>query len=147
MKPVTHSVISAATSGVFYYYTHSWVGAAACFLSGIFIDIDHILDFIINKKRLPRDYADLWSFCAEEKDGKLYLFLHSYELFIIFWILFFYYPWNDLWAGILIGMTVHVLSDQAANPLRPGMYCLAYRVKHNFSKKWLFNDEFYKTLK
>ncbi len=35
-----HTVGSAATSAAFYAVTQSWEGALACFLSGIFIDLD-----------------------------------------------------------------------------------------------------------
>lgn len=147
MKPSEHVVISAVTGGIFFAGTQSWPGTIACFLSGVFIDIDHHLDFFLNKGRFPWKYSDLWSFSAEEKDGKFYLILHSYELFAFWWFLVLYLHPDVLWFGILVGMSVHIIADQAVNPANLLAYFFVYRLKHNFEKKWVFNSEYYKSLK
>ena len=147
MTPTRHTVISAVTSVGFFYFTQSLIGTATCFFAGILIDLDHILDFLIEKKRFPFNYADLWSFCAYEKAGKLYLILHSYEFFVVWWFLVVYYHLNYFWLGLMVGMTVHMLADQISNPCKPWAYFLLCRIKCGFSREIILNEEFYKTLK
>lgn len=147
MKPSEHTVISVVTSGIFYAGTHSWPGTVMCFLSGIFIDLDHHLDFVLNKGRFPWKYPDLWSFAAEEKDGKFFLIFHSYELFAVLWFAVLYFHLDPVWFGMMVGATVHMIADQAANPASPLAYFFIYRLKHGFEKKWVFDSEYYKTLK
>ena len=147
MKPSEHVVISAVTSGIFFAGTHAWPATIMCFLSGIFIDIDHHLDFVLNKGRFPWKYSDLWSFAAEEKKGKFYLIFHSYELFALAWFLVVHFHLDLIWFGLMVGASVHMIADQAVNPASPFGYFFCYRLKHNFEKKWVFNLDYYKSLK
>ena len=146
MSPSKHIVASGMISAAFAGYTHSWDGTMACFLSGIFIDLDHIIDFWIAKKRFPRQYRDLYSFCANEKAGKLHLVFHSYELLAVLWFLCFFSKWNPVWLGITIGMTLHIIFDALTNSLKPFVYFMIYRIKHNFSKAAAFPEEDYEKL-
>lgn len=43
MKPVSHAVVSAVSSTSFWYITEWAAGALCCFLSGIRMDLAHIL--------------------------------------------------------------------------------------------------------
>ena len=146
MSPVSHAVISAVTSVAFGYMTKSCPGAWVCFLSGIFIDLDHHLDYYLNKKELPLNYKKLLSFCEKEKAGKPYLILHSYELLLLlgFWI--YYLHLGPLWGGLAVGITVHMIADQFCNPVRPLGYFLIYRIRHGFSREKLLTEAHYKTL-
>ncbi len=140
MSPTHHVIISAGTSAAFWYFTQSPSGTAACFLSGILIDIDHHLDYFLCKKELPLNYQKLYHFCEREKAGNLYLFLHSYELMAVFWAVIFYFQLSWLWAGLALGMTVHMLADQIFNPVAPLCYFLVYRAKQGFSRAKLLTD-------
>ena len=147
MMPASHIVISAATSGAFFYATQSWEGTAACFLSGIFIDLDHHFDFFLAKKKIPLRYRELVDFCEKDKNAKLYLFLHSYELLTLFWFLIIYLKLGYVWSGIALGVTTHLIADQICNPFRPLGYFLIYRIRNHFKKERIFVESFYKTLK
>ena len=146
MSPSKHIVASGISSIAFAACIHSWGGTAACFLSGIFIDLDHIIDFWIAKKRFPRQYRDLYSFCTNEKAGKLHLIFHSYELLAVLWFLCVFYKWNPVWLGLTIGMTLHIILDAMTNSLRPLVYFLTYRIRHDFSKASTFPAEDYEKL-
>ena len=85
MKPSYHVLVSAGVSAGYWYYFKSWPAALACFLSGIFIDIDHYLDYYLARKKIPWRYSDLCDFCRYEEKGKIYLLFHSCELIIFLW--------------------------------------------------------------
>ena len=143
MKPVSHTILSGVTSAAFAYATHAWWATIVCFLSGIFIDLDHFLDFALHKKKIPFRYKELFAFCADEKDGRMYLILHSYELFALYWLAVTFYQADAVWIGLGVGVTIHMIADQVANPLKPLAYFLSYRIKQGFEKRNIFRPEYY----
>ena len=135
-----HIVASSVTAAWFGVTTQSPVGTIACFLSGIFIDLDHVLDFYIFKKNLPRSYKELKDFCLDPS-GKIYLFLHSYELMAFLWVVVFCFKPSVLFVGLLFGMSVHLLLDQLTNAIYPLAYFIFYRLKLGFPKVIFFRDQ------
>jgi len=143
MRPTHHVIISAGVSSIFALWVKSWGAVCACFLSGIFIDLDHHLDYWLAKKELPLSYKKLLDFCTNDHRTKLYLFLHSYELLFLFWLSIYYFDLNVIWLGIAVGMTIHILCDEVANPLRPLAYFLTYRMKNKFERKHFFKKGYH----
>ena len=89
MSPVKHTAVSALTSAAFYGVTGSWTAAIVCFLSGIFIDVDHILEYYLVKGRFTCSCKKISEVCSSRTTKHLYLFLHSYELVALLWIIGF----------------------------------------------------------
>ena len=143
MKPVYHGLISGAFSIVLLVWFNSWHMALTCFLGGIFIDLDHHIDYFLAKKEIPLSYTKLFNFGAYDKHAKLYLFFHTYEALIFFWLAIYYFHLNDLWLGLAVGLTTHMICDQFANPLRPLGYFLIYRLKHGFERKYILKEDYY----
>ena len=146
MKPTHHLLISAALSILLLIWFKSWHAALACLLGGVFIDLDHHLDYFIDKKKIPLSYQELFDFGAHGTESKLYLFLHSYELLTLFWLLIWYLHLNDIWIGLALGFSVHMICDQIVNPVRPLGYFLIYRMKYGFERKHIFTKEYFETL-
>ena len=143
MRPIHHISISAVTSIAVAYGTRSWPASLVCFLSGILIDLDHLLDFWLAKKKIILSYQALWSFCGKEKDGRLYLIFHSYEIMAVGWLLYAYLQPSVIWLGLLVGMTVHLICDQIFNDFRAFSYFFIYRIKHRFKKEYIFVPGYY----
>ncbi|MDP2654808.1 MAG: hypothetical protein Q8Q08_12380 [Candidatus Omnitrophota bacterium] len=143
MKPSHHVAISLAAGSLFGAATRSWDGALSCLLCGVFIDLDHILDFWFAKRKLVFTYGELWNFCAKEREGKLRLVLHSYEALLLFWAVIVLQGLSLAWWGAAVGLTVHILCDAVTNPLRPFVYFFTYRWKHGFQKRYLFLEDYY----
>jgi len=147
MSPIGHVAASSLISAVFAFFTRSVSGTAVCFLSGIFLDVDHILDYWIAKKKVFFTYKQLENFCGGEKAGKLYLIFHSYEFLILLWLSIVFFKANIVWLGLAVGVTAHLLLDLTANPLRPWVYSLGYRFRHGFSKYYVFPKDYYEGMK
>ena len=141
-----HIILSTITSVGFAYLSHSSSATVACFLSGIFIDLDHLIDYYDAKKKITFSYHQLKEWCILNKEGRLFLFLHSYELFLIFWVLIYYFNLGVNWVGLMTGMTVHLIADQFSNPLKPLSYFLVYRLKLGFKKEKLLKQDYLKQL-
>ena len=141
MTPTQHVVASGTTTAIFYFVHPSWSAAAICFLSGIFIDLDHVLDLFIYKKRILLSVRDLFDFCGREKGGRLHLIFHSYELLALLWVAIFYFHLNINWLALAVGLSVHLILDQIFNPMKPLAYFLWFRIKCGFTKKALVNAD------
>lgn len=72
---------------------------------------------------------------------KLYVFLHSFELLLILWIIAIAYPANLIWWGIVIGASQHLIFDVAINLIKPLGYSFAFRLIKKFNMKELMKHE------
>jgi len=140
MRPIHHIMISGVVTSVLAFWVRSFEALAACFLSGIFIDLDHHLDYLIEKRKIPLSYRKLWIFCHEEHGAKMYLFFHSYELHALLWISIFAFSLGEVWLGLAVGISTHMICDEIVNPIRPLAYFLIFRAKHGFSRAKLLKQ-------
>jgi len=134
-------------AGAFYGTTHSVAGTAACLASGVLIDLDHLLDYVLARRKLTFDLAELEHFCGKEKFSRLYILFHSYEFLALLWLAIWFWQLNFVWQGVAWGVTLHLVLDQFVNPLKPLVYFFTYRLKHGFDRKCVFPDEYYNNLK
>ncbi|MBU1061794.1 MAG: hypothetical protein KJ952_03630 [Candidatus Omnitrophica bacterium] len=141
MKVSGHAVISLTVGGILYYYSHSLAGFLGLLLTGIFVDLDHYIDYV-REQGISFDYMKIYSTC---KDGdkhfkKLTLILHSYELVIFLWLAIVFFNLNIMWQYITVGLTLHLVVDQITNRVVPLAYFFSYRVAKNFETKKIFID-------
>ena len=147
MTPAQHLVASTLTAAGFGAVTKSIPGSLVCFLSGIFIDLDHILDFYWAKKRMCWSLKELQDYCLNERSGKIYLIFHSYELLSMLWVIILIFFPNPIGMGLVVGLTVHMILDQLVNPIYPWAYFWFYRSRLGFPKKIFFKEDFLAGLK
>ena len=132
MKPTSHIVISFSVSTILYLTFGSYLMAVSSFLFGIFMDIDHFIEyfydfgFSLNIKR----FFDL---CTKDYVfKKTFLFLHSWELFLIYSLIVFISPASEILFGVFIGYAFHLVFDQLGNLSKPLSYSFIYRWKNDF---------------
>jgi len=140
MRLSYHVTLSAVVSAIFFACTRSMFGSMSCFLSGIFIDLDHILDYSLYRKKICLSYKEMWHHCQTEVDGFIIIALHSYELMLILWVAAFVKNADIFVWGILIGFTTHILSDRFFNSLRPGAYFFIYRLLRRFDRSKILKE-------
>ena len=139
MKVQTHIYTSALLGGSLYATTQSTQIAVSCFLSGIFIDIDHVFDFLIFSGE-KFSVKNMFSWCNELRWQKVTLFFHSYEIYIILSIILYYFP-DYMFIGILLGSGLHLALDQIGQScfkkkykVSPWFYFLVFRLCAGFRK-------------
>jgi len=119
MKARTHIFSSAILSGTLYALTQSMQLAASAFVSGVFIDLDHIFDFLVfsgERFSIKRFFSWFW----DTRWEKITILFHSYELYLGLGIMVFFYP-NDILIGVLLGGGLHLILDQI------GVYSFDFR--------------------
>lgn len=77
--------------------------------------------------------------CAAYDFRKYYLFLHSWEIIILFGLVTWFVSPQGLMLGIFIGLTQHMIFDQAFNHTKPLGYFLLNRLKNKFAGNKVFN--------
>ena len=137
MKLHNHILASTTVGGISYYIFGSWQISVTVFLSGIFIDLDHILDYFLYEKKIKLDIKDFFYKCEALILNKVYLLLHSYELIIILAILA-YFTNNYIVLGLLIGFGTHIMLDLAANKVHFLGYSFIFRLINKFNSKKSF---------
>ncbi|MFH1038717.1 MAG: hypothetical protein V1789_08645 [PVC group bacterium] len=141
MKLHHHTVLSLVSSGAVYVLSRSRTAALACFLSGIFIDLDHLFEYYYYFGRRRLSVREFFRAADEHIYNKFFLFLHSYELAAVLWILSLAVlrrPWA--W-GFSLGFALHIIADHLYNPCAPGTYLLFFRIRHRFDGGRLFPRE------
>jgi|TARA_B100000315_G_scaffold260500_1_gene322418 hypothetical protein len=142
MKTSVHVYSSGFLGMLLYGKTHSMEISVAAFLSGIFIDIDHLFDFWFFAEE-EISLRNFFSWCDSGKWEKISTIFHSYELYVLALVAAYLYP-HGMLIGTLIGVGVHLVLDQVWNchirknlRLSVYFYFLIYRVRVGFHKSRL----------
>lgn len=142
MRPENHVKISIISAIGIYFITGSFFLSLLNAAIGVFIDMDHLLDFICSK---PKSIFDIKEFLNVDfifRNRKVYLILHSYELLIlliivsILGLLEFHFA-----ISVFSAVLFHLVADQIGNPVKPFTYFIFYRIYHNFDLYHLINLE------
>lgn len=138
----THVITSSVLAVTIYAWTNSVATAVSAFISGILIDLDHLLDFFLLSGE-SFSVRGLFSWCNEGRWERLILIFHSYELYFIYGIFVYNHP-HPILTGILLGTGLHLLLDQAGNrhltkgfAISHWFYFLIFRGWGKFHKDWL----------
>lgn len=135
-----HTVVTLIIGGIFYSLTRSCAGFIGLVIGGIFIDIDHVIDYFLQTGINFRiKYFFKW--CHELHWDRIFLFLHSIELILLFWIIIFIFNPGIFWTGFVIGVTQHILFDIMFNTGRVKLhilfYLLIFRISKGFRKEFV----------
>jgi hypothetical protein len=137
MKPPYHVASSALVAGILYVLFKSWSMSVSCFLSGIFIDIDHIYDYV-REFGLPFRIRDFIHAVYTAKLNRMTLFFHSWEVMFLILMIAALTNWNPLIVGIFIGFGHHIILDKIYTGVPLQRYFYMYRKKRDFQIESLF---------
>lgn len=133
MRTSGHIVTSLGIGLANYMQYRSKPAAAASFLAGFLIDLDHIVDYV-KAHGWRFNWGKLSEACHENYSGKLFLPLHSFELLALFYFFFKGPKRQPYRVGISMSLLLHLLLDQKCNPNRRALtYFLCNRVKNKFN--------------
>ena len=132
MTPDQHATTSVGSGVILGVLMHSWGAGVACCAIGIFIDVDHFIDFWINRG-FRLNIKEFLDFCYYGKTDKFYDILHGYEYIPFYWWLSTLPGFHSIGWGLTVGYVVHLLCDQFFNThLSRWTYFLTYRLVHGF---------------
>lgn len=134
--PHYHFVVSAFLAVVVFHFTKSLQASLLCFIAGFAIDVDHVIDFWLYRRKITIDKEIFQHFHG--RFGKIYVFLHSIELLVPIVLLG---SMNShamvLSAALALGFISHLLLDFLSYDLHPLSYFLTYRILKKFDIKYI----------
>jgi hypothetical protein len=125
-----------------YTATSSVEMASAALFVGIFLDIDHIIDFFLfsGERYSIRGFT---SWYYEGRWQRLILIFHSYELYALFGLVVYYNP-HPVLLSIFWSVGLHLILDQIGNRylikafiISPWFYFFTFRAWGDFHKDWM----------
>ena len=137
MKLKQHITISLFFSAFLYAISKSWIIFGSSLISGVLIDIDHILDYFMAYGINIR-VKQFFEVCHNLKISRVRLIFHSWELLFLLSICAFVMRWNPWIVGTLVGFTQHIVLDQVFNKPNKWTYFFFWRLKKGFSFKRSF---------
>lgn len=139
MKVNRHLIVSLGAGGAIWLFTQSLYAGIVCFISGVFVDIDHFIDYIIHHGINNTSLRRVYQACeqtvnreGEYKFTKLYLIFHVAELAILLCIIAIYTR-NIYVVAIALGYSIHLALDSIGNPFFFISYFIIYRTLNGFN--------------
>ena len=90
MKPPGHAVVSLGIGAIVWGVTKSPYSMLAAFLTGVLIDLDHLVEY--------------YSWFVREERSKVWFFLHSYELAVPAFLAGYISGWDPVVLGSQRGL-------------------------------------------
>lgn len=145
MQLLKHAVVSLVISALVWWWLRSLAGAAACFLVGVFIDLDHVIDFFYNRRRHLQFHRIFTVFEFEIMEN-IFVFLHSWEFALVWLALLLTLPEarQPVVLGLFIGFVSHLLLDNFFNRHARWAYFLLYRLRYGFAGKYYYGAREYR---
>lgn len=140
---IVHILLSLAVGLIFAYIYRNWRFIILSFLPGLFLDVDHLIDYFLCRHGLTMNIKEFLSGTYFDTSNKVYLFLHGYEyallaFFVAIIILINKNRINNASAkaAILLVMAIslflHLVYDEIYYQPKLLTYSIIYRASHNF---------------
>jgi hypothetical protein len=134
---VTHIAVTASIAFGLYFWSGSVKSVFFCVASGIFIDLDHLVDYFVYFKLRFKLSEFLCS--RQVESGHAYLILHSWELLLFLCPLAANPDLTLPVFAILLGFIGHLFADQFRRSV-PFAYFLSYRIYARFKIENIFPE-------
>ena len=137
--PQYHFLASIVLAAIVFHFTKSPEASFFCFASGFILDADHVIDFWLYRKKITIDREIFQHFHG--RFGRIYLFLHSFELAALTVILGLLNPQNMiLFAALALGLISHLVMDFISYDLHSLSYFLTYRILKRFDIRYICSE-------
>jgi len=106
---------------------------------GVFIDLDHWLDYWLNIKKIDFDVKEFFRKCNNYELDHFYVLLHSWEILPLFVMLLIISNYNPWIIGVSIGFVEHLILDTLYNDVKLAAYFFTNRFKHGFKSNKIYD--------
>lgn len=139
MKLHHHVAFSTAISLFLYMIFKSWYLSMACFLSGIFIDLDHFIDYF-REQGVSLDIKKFFRICENGQFDRVILIFHGWEWILLCAVIGWSSGWTPLATGVIIGLGHHMILDAFYNRTSIRTYSIIWRWSKGFEFDTVFSS-------
>jgi len=129
-------VASALVAGGVWWWTRDGWLAAVSWGIGVFIDVDHVIDYVVYERRLPKSARQFIEyFTVRHEYRKVIILFHGFEWMALLWGLA-WAVWPAPW-GVVVALSYsqHLVLDRITNRhLHPLCYFFFFRWRCHFSR-------------
>ena len=147
MKPSRHAIVSFSVGLILWVFTKSIYAGILCFLSGILVDFDHVIEYIVHHgvktitiKRVYQASTQTGEGIGELRFKNLYLIFHAHEIALLF-IIITIFTRNIYILAITIGYLTHLIMDCIANPVSIRAYSIIWRAVNKFDTEIMYKKK------
>lgn len=133
-----HIAVSVPFAGAIYAVSKSWEAAAASLVSGVFVDLDHLFDYMV-EYGTKFDLKNFLSSFPEGRYKRIFIPLHAWEWLISGALVAWATGWNACVVGLLLGWGYHLILDQMFNGVSTWGYSFFWRCATKFDPKRSFS--------
>jgi len=138
MRPIWHIITSFILGVAIFLFTRDMVASSIAFLAGVFIDLDHLLDFWISSPKNAfsiKQFYHMDKYLKSKGDHYTFIFFHAWEWVVVFVFLTLFYG-NIYFVSFVLAITLHLALDSINNYLFEKenllVYSIIFRVFHKF---------------
>jgi len=139
MRPIWHIISSFVLGLTIFYFTRSLVTGLIALTAGVFIDLDHLIDFWISAPENPfsvKQFFHMDRYLESKGDHYTLIFFHAWELIIGLVVLTIIYN-NVYLIAFVLGILLHFALDtfNLEKTDHPLTYSLIFRALKKFKLK------------
>ncbi len=135
---IGHLLLAVVVGVLMYKKFHSKLSFVLPFLSGFFVDADHLIDYFIHNG-FVFDLANFLTGAHYHLAGSTFIIFHSWELAAILLLLsFFAKKLRSIFLPLALGLLAHLVWDQITNPAYWYTYFWVARIYCRFQLNSLF---------
>jgi hypothetical protein len=131
VKVQHHVGLSLSVAVAVYAVNRSVAMAAASFVAGVFVDVDHVFDYL-REYGLRLDGRFFFRSFHQTLYRHVVLFLHSWEWLILLAAAALWSRGGSVLTGVCIGLGQHLVADQFTNGISRWGYFFFYRIGKKF---------------
>lgn len=113
MTLMKHIVITVPLAVSFYLITRATIGAIGVFISGILTDMDRLIEFW-HDRGFSFNLMEFFEYLKSDSQSRYFIFSHSYEACIFFYILCRLHFFPYFFEGMAVGVILHLFLDYIA---------------------------------
>ena len=136
MRPLYHIIASFLLAGLIFYCSRAPFPSLVALLAGVFIDLDHLIDFWSLKPKRPFSIRDFLA--SEQWDSQnryIFIFLHAWEWIFLLFFFSWFYQW-PLWLfSLTLSLALHLFLDALDllfDPLKESPRCQGHPLTYFF---------------
>ena len=143
MRPPKHIIASLTIGAALSLFTKSIYAGLLCFICGIFVDFDHVIEYIVHYGWENITFKKIYHVCEGVMFSKVYLVFHIGEIAILLWAATIYTK-NVYLLAVALGYSSHLILDCIGNQAYPSFYFMSWRAINKFDKDKFFKEKFLK---
>lgn len=131
MTAASHVIAAVPLAVGVHLFSNSWEATALAVSAGVFIDVDHLADYLYFRRGW-KGLEDFFETFREARMKKAFILFHAWEYPILYSLLYISGIGPGWLWPLFLGSTYHLVFDTIANPVKPSFYWLFRRALSGF---------------